>query len=470
MVNPDLTDLIDLGASQVSTAPGGDTFTKRVNTTDAWKFYAPASGKGKDSDYFFHHIALRNLLDHYQTERRDAGKPPIKRIILWSDGCGGQYMCSHNFVMVASFWKDFGVELIHRFAETSDFKGVHDTIGKEDRRWISRNFVADNITIPQPWNLYVAVRQGRPAPVFDWNQSAVTLARKPQLALDRYFYRFISWEGVDDNSVSGPDVIVANRDDKWGSSSVEGCMSHREYRSGSRVDGHDLRMRRQPCSCAHCRSNKYESCPFKSWVSTEDSQPDGWRRNPIMIQPRTEQGASRTCRSAQRSIIEERVADKQQRLARLASTIKVDDVVAFGVCESEREAQGVDFYLGKVTAAPEKALRTFRVGEGRSGWNVRKGEHYLVVAWYKEVSEGLFEKEGFLDTQLLEMLIELPGGKTGMLRLEPLPTATTARDGRGRRQTTVRKQLYKLHPDDKGLLLDQNYTQYVDRAASGSSA
>lgn len=448
----------------------GHTFTKTVNTNDAWKFYAPASGKGKDADYFFHHIALRNLLEHYQAEREKEGKPRINRVILWSDGCGGQYMCSHSFVKVASFWKDHKVELVHRFAETSDFKGVHDTISKEDRRWSTRNVVADKICVPQAWDLYKAVRQGRPAPVFNWNQSVVTLARKPQLALDRYFYRFISWGG-DDGNDGGDDVITADRNDKWGSTSVEGCMSHREYRSGSDHDAADLRMRCQPCSCNPCRTKEYEMCPFKSWVSAANwTHPDGWRRNPIMVEERpSERGASRALRKAQRRIIKDKLEEKKQRLEQLAPTIEEGNVVAFGVCESEREAQGVDFYLGKVSEAPKQAENQIRVGEDRTGWNIKKDEYYLVIDWYKEVAEGIFEEEGVSDKQLLEMVIELPEGMTGSLSLETLPTTTTAR-GRGRRRTTNRKKLYKLKPEHKALLLDQNYTQYVDRAAPGSSA
>ncbi|KAH8067519.1 hypothetical protein JL721_7634 [Aureococcus anophagefferens] len=46
----------------------------------AWKFYAGASGKGKDNDYFFHHAALTHLVDFYVAKRVKDNKPPLTRI------------------------------------------------------------------------------------------------------------------------------------------------------------------------------------------------------------------------------------------------------------------------------------------------------------------------------------------------------------------------------------------------------
>ena len=112
-------------------------YTKRVTTNDAWKFYLEASGKGKDADYFVHHAALANLVDFYVEQRAKAGLPPLKKVILWTDGCPGQYMCCQNFVKVASFWKDRGLELVHRFALFRRLRrrlGVPTTTRPRDKR------------------------------------------------------------------------------------------------------------------------------------------------------------------------------------------------------------------------------------------------------------------------------------------------------------------------------------------------
>ena len=89
-----------------------------MTTNDAWKIYAGASGKGKDNDYFFHHVALHNLIEYYVAERLALGLPALTRFILWTDGAPGQYMCCQNFVKVASWWFDHGIELVHRLVPT----------------------------------------------------------------------------------------------------------------------------------------------------------------------------------------------------------------------------------------------------------------------------------------------------------------------------------------------------------------
>ena len=124
--------------------PGADgtKYDKRITTNDAWKVYAGASGKGKDNDYFFHHAALNNIVQHYVEQRLKQRQSPLTRIILWTDGCPGQYMCKENFVMVAQFWNTKGIELVHRFVSSSVFV----------------SFLVSFLA-PRPWSLLVAWSQ-----------------------------------------------------------------------------------------------------------------------------------------------------------------------------------------------------------------------------------------------------------------------------------------------------------------------
>ncbi|KAH8058361.1 hypothetical protein JL722_6223 [Aureococcus anophagefferens] len=65
----------------VKHADGSSSFVKkRITDNHAWKFYAGASGKGKDNDYFFHHAALTHLVDFYVAKRVKDNKPPLTRI------------------------------------------------------------------------------------------------------------------------------------------------------------------------------------------------------------------------------------------------------------------------------------------------------------------------------------------------------------------------------------------------------
>ncbi|KAK7235632.1 hypothetical protein SO694_00066065 [Aureococcus anophagefferens] len=71
MAVKELTEVMVTGTSirdsptwTVKHADGSSSFVKkRITDNHAWKFYAGASGKGKDNDYFFHHAALTHLVD-----------------------------------------------------------------------------------------------------------------------------------------------------------------------------------------------------------------------------------------------------------------------------------------------------------------------------------------------------------------------------------------------------------------------
>ncbi|KAH8072862.1 LSM domain-containing protein [Aureococcus anophagefferens] len=210
----------------VKHADGSSSFVKkRITDNHAWKFYAGASGKGKDNDYFFHHAALTHLVDFYVAKRVKDNKPPLTRID----------------------------------AKTSK-------------------------------------------------------SRRSTLSLDKYFYRFITWTQDDPIGVDDDDVFFADKSAKWSASPVEGCKSDREYRSGA-DRGPEMR------------------------------QSDGWTRTIILKPP---SGDDRS------SVIAQGLAEKDARLAALAPKIRKGDVVALGISQSERDAQGVDFYLAKVVVPPAR--------------------------------------------------------------------------------------------------------------------
>jgi hypothetical protein len=50
--------------------------------------------------------------------------------MIWTDGAPNQYKCRYVFFWLAKAQAEFGLEIIHRFAATAQFKGVHDKIGQ----------------------------------------------------------------------------------------------------------------------------------------------------------------------------------------------------------------------------------------------------------------------------------------------------------------------------------------------------
>jgi hypothetical protein len=97
---------------------------------DHIRVVSSSSGKCKDQDWFLHCNVMKFLVEKYRDEI-----PGLSLIILWTDGAPNQYKCRQNFLWVAFAIDLFGVQIIHRFGATSQFKGVHDKIGQV-AKWV----------------------------------------------------------------------------------------------------------------------------------------------------------------------------------------------------------------------------------------------------------------------------------------------------------------------------------------------
>lgn len=93
---------------------------------DHVRVVSPAKGKCKDQDWFLHCTILDYLIPMYKTKLTER----FSKCILWTDGAPNQYKCRQNFYYVAQCYRKHTVQLIHRFAATAQFKGVHDKIGQ----------------------------------------------------------------------------------------------------------------------------------------------------------------------------------------------------------------------------------------------------------------------------------------------------------------------------------------------------
>lgn len=84
-----------------------------------------SSGKQKDQDWFLHCNIFDQIINNYK-----AKIPGFRKIIVWTDGAPNQYKCRQNFYWLSKVHELFGIKIIHRFAATAQFKGVHDKIGQ----------------------------------------------------------------------------------------------------------------------------------------------------------------------------------------------------------------------------------------------------------------------------------------------------------------------------------------------------
>jgi hypothetical protein len=90
----------------------------------------PSSGKCKDQDWFTHCKIFDHLLAIYKAEI-----PDLQKVIVWTDGAPNQYKCRQNFYWLSTVYARTGIQIIHRFGATAQFKGVHDKIG-QIAKWV----------------------------------------------------------------------------------------------------------------------------------------------------------------------------------------------------------------------------------------------------------------------------------------------------------------------------------------------
>ena len=86
--------------------------------------------RGKKKNHVFHNACISHLVFFYDSERADAGKPPIPNNIIHTENCLTQYKCRQNFYHVATFADNHPTRIVHKFAQNFGFKGPWDATGK----------------------------------------------------------------------------------------------------------------------------------------------------------------------------------------------------------------------------------------------------------------------------------------------------------------------------------------------------
>ncbi len=89
-------------------------------------FLAETLTKGKKADHAMHKVCLDKIIEIMKTKG-------INKFIYWTDNAPHQYKCRQTFLADASVVDRHGdgIGLIHRFAVVAQFKGPHDSAGKD---------------------------------------------------------------------------------------------------------------------------------------------------------------------------------------------------------------------------------------------------------------------------------------------------------------------------------------------------
>lgn len=105
----------------------GTTSLKPFYDVDVHHFIADTKTKGKKADHATHNTALDKIIELYKDKI-----PNLKRVIINTDNCPGQYRCRQTFLKIASIVERHpGIQIIHALAIVENFKGVHDSVGKD---------------------------------------------------------------------------------------------------------------------------------------------------------------------------------------------------------------------------------------------------------------------------------------------------------------------------------------------------
>ena len=84
---------------------------------DTWFGFASTEEKGKMSDWVSHHAMLKPIIKHYKA------KKDYRKLRMWTDNCGPQYKCRHNFFQLGKLAVQYQFDVVeHCFACIYGFK------------------------------------------------------------------------------------------------------------------------------------------------------------------------------------------------------------------------------------------------------------------------------------------------------------------------------------------------------------
>ncbi|MGB2447348.1 MAG: hypothetical protein ACPICB_06430, partial [Candidatus Poseidoniaceae archaeon] len=108
-----------------------------VFTIDVHHFFAESISKGKKNDHAMHNVCLDAIIKRYKSIFRDELGVELEHVIFWTDNAPHQYRCRQAFLPTASvLLRHKGIKITHRLAVVHNFKGYHDSVGKDCKYYI----------------------------------------------------------------------------------------------------------------------------------------------------------------------------------------------------------------------------------------------------------------------------------------------------------------------------------------------
>ena len=239
------------------------SFLKKVLTQDGissfqrhtqhWRVVSPATGKWKDQDTFLHARVLEEVIKHVGERFQIA----VSNVVIWTDGCAGQYKGRKNFAHIATAFPT--IKLEHCFAATSQFKGVHDAVGYVAKNTVHRGEIAGIVRANTAYSFYRALEHLSAAP------NDVRSSSGCPLSANQFVNLYVASSPADADAQCNPErdyFIVLDRSKLWDSNrAVEGCRAKYDYRSIpidkqlGKLRDQNLIVSKYPCRCLDCISS-----------------------------------------------------------------------------------------------------------------------------------------------------------------------------------------------------------------------
>ena len=468
---------------EVTVKENGTRRQKRIHDCDVWTFFLPASGKYKENDYLAHHVCLNYIVSFYQNKMKKKGVD-LTHVLLFTEGCPGQYACRQNYQAIARFpagpgndsspvkCSIKGIQLTHVIAETGDFKGVWDGGGKDSTHFIHRLERQGEIRDVSSGEM-VPFSARTPFKVFDSCRSLMeAITPKPPekkqiFSFDQRIFRYATHMPENDETCAAnegkfkrddPDVILFNREiDNWDSSDINGSKAFKVFTNGMQhgrgpVDPMDLRSRSLQCPCVSCRTWSCDTskCEYRHWLGD-------FEKHPIVLKA----APSKTGGRQSKRLTQHALNDKAEAMKQTAALIKVDHIYPFG---NGLKGDHDPFWLARVLAAPKQAEITFRTAKGEHGITVSKGTWFVSVQWLERCTksgESIDRQyvDGGTDKVLLEALIVIDE----KLCLVPKTISVERSSGRGanKRQRTEEFECLLLATDSYQRIMSANFEKYT---------
>lgn len=256
----------------------------QIFTVDVIHAFAPTISKGKKNDHQCHNTVFDDVIRTYKQKFESEGRT-LRHITVWTDNAPNQYRCRQNFIKTASIAERHpDIQITHRLAVVSNFKGVWDAYGKA-AKYIVRLLELEGVRSATAFAVFKNCVEHLEKST-GWAEYERTgdekLKGKGKFGMDSRYHLYVveTKEEYDRLSPQFPGrILLCDRasfvQDTLGGKSIAGTKQLHEIRSVAKSVPSSLprkwpvRVSNLPCNCTHCSDDPDNTlCKYSTWRKT----------------------------------------------------------------------------------------------------------------------------------------------------------------------------------------------------------